>query len=393
MKDRIKVLRIIARLNVGGPAIHVLLLNAGLNKERFSSYLATGVVSEGEGDITDVAKKMGIEPFIIPELKREVRWNDDFSSFLKLYRLIKDIRPDIVHTHTAKAGALGRVAAILNRVPIKIHTFHGHIFHSYFDNLRTLFFMMVEKMLSLFTNRIVVISQSQLNDVKDRYKIAAGRKCVVVPLGLDLESFLKPDRNKGDIKRELSIDEDTMLVGIVGRLVEVKNHKLFLDAVKRIRLEAPDVKVKFLIVGDGKKRYELESYARELGIDDSVIFMGWRSDLESIYKNLDIVCLTSLNEGTPISLIEAMASGKAVVSTDVGGVRDVVADGESGFLSPTGDVERFSQNLLILLRNKDKRDRMGEIGRAFVSKRFSKERLIRDVEMLYEEELKKRSAR
>jgi len=392
MKDKIKILRIIARLNIGGPAIHVLLLNSGLNKERYSSYLVTGEVSKGESDMTNIAKKMGIVPFIIPELKREIKFNNDFSAFLKLFRLMRKLKPDIVHTHTAKAGTLGRIAAIISKVPIRIHTFHGHVFHGYFGKIKTYLFIMIEKILAKFTNKIVVISQNQLKEIRDTYRIAPDKRYSVISLGLDLRPFLNQER-KEDIKSTLSIEKDTLLVGLIGRLVKVKNHKMFLDVAKRAIGKVPNIKVKFLIIGDGLLRNELERYARHLGIWDSVIFIGWRTDLESIYKNLDIICLTSLNEGTPISLIEAMASGKAVVATDVGGVRDVVVNDEVGLLSPSGDVEKFSSNILALLRNKDKRQHMGQKAKASVSERFSKERLINDVERLYEEELTKRSIR
>ncbi|MBL7068752.1 MAG: glycosyltransferase family 4 protein [Candidatus Omnitrophica bacterium] len=385
---KIKVLRVIARLNTGGPATHVILLNSGLDKKRFTSYLAAGSVSRGERDMTPDAKKVGIKPFIIPELKREISLKDDLAAFFKIYRLMRRLKPDIVHTHTAKAGALGRVAAMLINAPIKIHTFHGHIFHSYFGRLKSKIFLGIERILAHFTTRIVVISEKQLSEIRDRYKIAPEGKYSVIPLGLNLEQFLTPS-GKRDLRKELSIDEDTLLVGIVGRLVRVKNHKMFLEAAERIKIKYPHIKVKFLIVGDGPLRGELERYTKKLGMEDSVIFIGWRANLSALYESLDIACLTSLNEGTPISLIEAMASGKAVLSTDVGGVRDVITHNESGLLSPSGDVEGFSRNLSELLQDKKERQGIGENARAFVTRRFSKERLIRDTEVLYDQELKK----
>jgi glycosyltransferase involved in cell wall biosynthesis len=403
MEDRghkkIKVLRIKSRLTVGGPDIHVLLLNTGLNKERFESYLAVGTVEAGEPDMTHLANELGINLFVIPELKRDINLWRDSIALIKLYRLMGKIKPDIVHTHTAKAGTLGRLAAILSGVPIKIHTYHGHIFHSYFGRFRTRFFIFIERLLSRFADRIIVISKNQLKDVKDVYKIAPKERCPLIPLGLDLEPFLKEavredaaSSDLGGFKKRSSISGGTLLVGIIGRLVDVKNHKMFLDVLRQLKLKAPDIDVKFLIVGGGGLRDSLESYARMLNIENSVIFKGClpeltggRSELVSIYKDLDVVALTSLNEGTPISLIEAMASGKAVISTDVGGVRDVVSQNETGFLSPAGDVGQFSSNLLQLLQDKDRRVEMGLKGRRFVAERFSKERLFRDIELLYEE--------
>ena len=388
-EDRIKVLRVIARLNIGGPAIHVILLTSGLNKERFASQLVTGTVSEGEGDIAYTARGSGIEPFIIPELKRDLKLNNDITAFLKLYRLMRKLKPDIVHTHTAKAGALGRLAAIMNKVPIRIHTFHGHVFHSYFGRFRTRIFITIEKILAKFTDRIVVISQNQLKDVRDTYRIARGDKFSVIPLGLNLGPFMSPQKKDG-IRKRLLIDEETLLVGIVGRLTEVKNHRMFLKAAERVRQLAPGIKVRFLIVGDGKLKQSLEAYANELGLKDFVIFAGWTGNIETVYKDLDVICLTSLNEGTPISLIEAMASGKAVIATDVGGVRDVVIDNETGLLSPSGDTEGFARNLLSLLADADRRKNIGEKARASVYEKFSGERLLKDMESLYEEELAKR---
>ncbi|MFH1753523.1 MAG: glycosyltransferase [Candidatus Omnitrophota bacterium] len=387
-KKRIKVLRIKSRLTIGGPDIHVLLLNSGLDKESFESYLAVGATDSGEPDMTHVANELGINLFVIPELKRKIDLKNDIIALVKLCRLMRRIRPDIVHTHTAKAGTLGRIAAIITGVPIKVHTYHGHIFHSYFSRSATRLFIFIERLLARFTDRIVVISKNQLRDVKDVYRIAPAEKCPLIPLGLDLEPFLDETRRGGGLLGP----EGLLRVGIVGRLVDVKNHKMFLDALKWIKDREPGMKVEFLVVGGGGLMEGLESYARELGVEDSVVFKGFlpelagdRGELASIYKGLDVVALTSLNEGTPISLIEAMASAKAVVSTDVGGVRDVVVQDETGLLSPSSDIDGFTSNLITLLKDRDRRDEMGRKGRAFVRERFSKERLFKDIEALYRE--------
>jgi len=386
---RIKVLRIIARLNTGGPATHAILLNSGLDETRFKSHLVTGTVSGNERDMIEDARREGVEPVVIPELKREISLINDLRAFIKLYWIIRRLKPDIVHTHTAKAGTLCRLAARLNNVPVKIHTFHGHVFHSYFGRLKTALFLGIEKKLAKLTDRIVVISPEQLKEIKDKYKVGREGKHHLIPLGLNLEPFLKPGR-KADLRQELSLGRSTLLVGIIGRLVSIKNHRMFLEAAKMAKVAWPGIKVKFLIVGDGSLRGELESYARKLGIDRSVVFTGWRTDLSAVYEALDIVCITSLNEGTPISLIEAMASGKAVISTDVGGVRDIVTHNETGLLSPSEDAAAYSKNLLELLSDEDKRARMGREGRKFVSRKYSKGRLISDMELLYRNELNRK---
>lgn len=388
-KNKLKILRIKARLTIGGPDIHVLLLNSGLDRSRFESYLAVGTAIEDEPDMTHLAYKMGINTIVIPELKKKISIKNDIIALIKLYKIMRKIKPDIVHTHTAKAGTLGRIAAVLSGVPIKIHTYHGHVFHSYFNRLKTSFFISIERLLARFTDKIITISRRQLEDVETVYKIAPADKCALIPLGLELEPFLSLGGKEAG--------KSTLSVGTVGRLVDVKNHSMFLDVVKKIKTEAPEINVRFVIVGGGILKDRLTSYAKELGIDDSVVFTGYlselvgpRAELISIYRDLDIVVLTSLNEGTPISLIEGMASGKAVVSTDVGGVRDVVTHGESGLLSPCGDVDGFCRNLLSLLQDKDRRTKIGENGRSFVSKRFSKERLIKDIETLYLDEADKK---
>jgi len=392
-KNKAKILRIKTRLTIGGPDTHVFILNSGIDRSRFSSYLITGTVSEGEYDATNIARKMGIKPIVvIPELRRDTSARNDISAFFKLCGIIKRLKPDIVHTHTAKAGTLGRMAAILNRVPVRLHTFHGHVFHSYFGKAKTRAIIMIERFLARFTSRIIVISQSQLKDVKDIYRIAGPDKISLIPLGLDLKPFLD-NKSEGDLRKEMSVSSDTLLVAMVGRLVEVKNHKLFLDAVRIVKEKSPRINVKYVVVGDGALRRELESYAQEIDVADRVIFLGWRRDLDTIYKSADLVCLTSLNEGTPISLIEAMAAGKAVIGTDVGGVRDVVSHGASGLLSPSKDAVAFSRNLTELLLNKEKRDEMGRFGREHVAEKYSKERLISDVEKLYDTELERARAK
>ncbi len=383
-KERIKVMRIIARLTLGGPAIQVLLLNSELSREKYTSALVAGTVSEGEYDIRHLAREKGIRPIMIPELSREIKIFSDIAAVFKLYRLIKNLKPDIVHTHTAKAGTLGRIAALLNHVPIKIHTFHGHVFHSYFGSFGSRIVISIERLLARFTDRILVISEKQLCDVRDKYRIAKDEKIKIVPLGLDLSPFL--DLENADapgFRDKLTIDSETLLVGIVGRLVEIKNHKMFLDVVKRVKEKAPDVKAVFLIMGDGHLRRDLESYAEKLGVSGSVIFMGWQTDLVNAYKDLDMVALTSLNEGTPISLIEAMASAKAVISTDVGGVSDLVCHQETGILSPSNDADAFADRMIELLRDKAKRDMMSERARGSVRVRFAKERLLKDIDDLY----------
>ena len=379
----IKIVRIIARLNIGGPAINVVLLSEGLKDDGFETTLITGRVEESEGDMSYFALEKGINPVIVNELARSISPIKDIKALCKIYRIIRKEQPDIVHTHTAKAGVVGRMAAILAGVPVKVHTFHGHVFEGYFSSLATKVFIAIERFLGRFTDKVVAVSNSVENDVSMRYNIVSKDKVAVIQLGFELEKFFEADKNKGRLRQELGLGSDVLLIGIVGRLVPVKNHKMFLDVVKK-------VPAKFIIVGDGELRQELENYAAELGIRDKVVFLGWRRDLENIYVDLDVVCLTSLNEGTPVSLIEAMASARPVLATDVGGVRDIVKNNENGLLVQSNDVDGFNKALLSMLEDREKRLEMGRYGRKFVNENFRKERLIKDTENLYNSLLKEK---
>lgn len=390
--ERVKILRIITRMNIGGPAIHAVLLSAGLDSERFSSLLVTGVVGRGEGDMSYLATENGIEPLVISELQREPNIVKDIVSFYKLYRFIKKEKPDIAHTHTAKAGAIGRLAAKLSGVPVIIHTFHGHTFHSYFSPFKTKIFLLIEKTLTRITDKIVVIGKRQSEEIKRYLYLNRDDKLALIPLGFDLSRFLKSDEEeeKDKLREELNIPVEAMVIGIIGRLTAVKNHRMFLETAREIKKKNADKMIKFVIVGNGELKEELMALSDKLGIKDDAVFTDWRKDMNLVYRALDIVVLTSLNEGTPVSLIEGLASAKAVVATDVGGVHDVVENGKSGFVVPMNDVEAFSEAVSILMNDGEKRKRFGLYGRDFVKDRYSKDKLIDAIENLYCKELQKK---
>ena len=391
---KIKVVRIITRMNTGGPAIHVSLLSGGLDKNVFSSTLITGRVSKGERDMTYLAKEFGVEPLIIPELHRELDIINDIISFFKLYKFIKKEKPDIVHTHSSKVGVIGRIAARLLGVPVVIHTIHGHVFHSYFSKPKTKIVVLIESLLAKITDRIVAISETLKKELKEYLGLKDDSKLALIPLGFNLEEFLKNDKDdKGDeLRRELGIDKEAVIVGAVGRLAAIKNRKMFLYAAKEIKKRNPGKDIKFLIVGDGELKKELMDLRDRLGIREDVIFAGWKKykNMDLVYKAMDIVTLTSLNEGTTVSAIEALAGTRPVVTTDAGGLKDVVEDNKSGFVVPLNDVEAFSKAVSILINDKAKRDEFGLYGRDFVKERYCKERLIKDIENLYSRELRKK---
>lgn len=380
-----KVIRIITRLNIGGPAIHTLILSGSLNKDEYKDILICGKPAKSEGDMSYLAERYNVKPLIIPELGREISFFNDVKSLISIYRIIKREKPDIVHTHTAKAGALGRLAAFAAGVPVRVHTFHGHIFDGYFSPTIAKIFLLIERFLARFTDRIVTVSETVKYDIVDQLKVAKNKKSAVIPLGLDLDGFLQCEKLRGNFRKKLNLGDDVLLVGIVGRLVPIKNHKMFLEAAGSILKRKPAMNVKFLVIGDGEYGTFLRSCAKDAGIEEHVIFTGWIRDLAEAYADLDVVALTSLNEGTPVSLIEAMASSRAVVSADAGGVKDLVRPNENGLLSKINDVEGFSDNLFSLLLDKDARVRMGTCGRESVKAKYGKERLVRDIENLYEE--------
>ena len=401
----IRILRIIARLNIGGPAIQAISLSDHLSRDGYKTLLVSGKVAPHEGDMSYFAEERGVQPVILPNMGREITPLGDVKSLIDLRRIIKQFKPHIIHTHTAKAGTLGRLAGIsfnfIRRSHVRIrmvHTFHGHIFHSYFGSLRTRLFIQIEKFLSRFTDRIIVISPLQQHDICLRYGIAPPEKVRIIPLGFDLSDFEGGDDHRKEVRERYMPQEgqSVSLVGIIGRLTDVKNHRVLLEAAKCLKAMGKSECFKFLVVGDGELRQDLITYAKELGVQNAVIFAGWQKDMPSIYDALDIIALTSLNEGTPVSLIEAMAKARPVVATDVGGVRDLmgVIDEESkdsyklaqhGILVPSGDGEGLARALAFLHENREASYEMAKRGREFVRHRYSQERLVKDIKSLYRE--------
>jgi glycosyltransferase involved in cell wall biosynthesis len=380
MREKAKVFRIITRLSVGGSSIHTILLTAHLNKETFHSLLLKGSEGKDEGDLQDLLDRKQVDPVVLPQLKREISPKNDLMTFWKLYRWMCREKPDIVHTHSAKAGTLGRLAAKLAGVPVIIHTFHGHLFRGYFGSLKTRLVILTERLLSLISSKIIAVTQSQKEELF-RYKIAPWGKLVSIPLGLELDFLQKVEADKGKLRTELGLAANCPLIGSIARLVPVKGHSYLLRAAKKVIAAVPESR--FLIVGDGMLRGELENQARSLGIEDNVIFCGFRRDLSKIYADLDVVVLTSLNEGLPVAVIEAMASQKPVVAYDVGGVKDLIESGVNGISLPFGEIDKLSESIVYLLRNPEERERLGHKGRHKVYPRLHYSRLVQDIEKLY----------
>ena len=410
-----KIVRVIARLNVGGPAKHVVWLTQGLTAPQFNSLLIAGTVPPGEEDMSYFAAESGVAPLFLPQMSREISLKDAVTVW-KLYRLFRREQPDIIHTHTAKAGTVGRLAGILYRWltprtllgsprPCRfVHTYHGHIFHSYYGPVKTRLFLTIEKMLArLVTDRIVVISEQQRREINEEFAVGRASQFAVVPLGLDLGVYAEWQERRETFRKELNADENDILVGIVGRLTEIKNHELFLQAAALFKqdLSGPSRRrVRFVVIGDGQLRQQLEQQAKTNGLADEVSFVGNRRDPENFYPALDIVALTSRNEGTPLTLIEAMANARPVVSTAVGGVVDLLGqplsasnDGafvvcERGVRVQPNNARAFAAALAQLIGDESLRREIGERSLQFVLAHYSKERLLADIKSLYGELLR-----
>ena len=385
-ETRLKVLRVIARLNVGGPARQVALLSTGLQRNGYDTTVVYGDVEPSEGSFEHLLDP-SVRSLKLPDLGRRVRPLSDVRAFAQLVRAVFRERPDVIHTHTAKAGALGRAAAGLYnatrgraRRAVVVHTFHGHVLEGYFRPAANVAIRTAERALGTLTDRIVAVAPGQRDDLVGRYHIAPASKVDVVRLGLDLSRLLTVDDASPDLRRELLIDPTALVVGYVGRLVPIKSVDTLLRAFARLSF---DPSPRLVIVGEGPERAALESLAADLGIAARVRFAGWRQDLEAVYRTFDITVVSSRNEGTPVALIEAMAAGRAVVAANVGGVPDVVTDESVGLLVEPGSVAALSGALEALGRDPAARRRLGAAARRSVAERYSVDRLIADLDHLY----------
>jgi glycosyltransferase involved in cell wall biosynthesis len=394
----VKILRIIARLNVGGPARHVALLNAGLDARGHDTLLVHGELDNGEASFEQFARDRRLRMVKIGALGRRVSPASDLTAFTALRQLIRDEQPDVIHTHTAKAGTLGRLAALAcnamrprSRRPLVVHTFHGHVFEGYFSTAANHAIRTIERSLARVTDTIVTISPRQRTDIVERFRIAPAAKTVVVPLGLDLDPLIElPPEAKG-MRDALGMAVDEVVVGYAGRMVPVKDLETLLRAFARAVEMSP--KLRLLLAGDGPERPRLESLAQELGIAGRARFIGWVADLPAFYSALDLFALSSINEGTPVAAIEAMAAARPVVATSVGGVPDVIEHGVSGSLVPAQSIEAFAAALAHMAADPALRQTFGAAARRAARNRYSDRRLVDDLERLYSEGLRARRGR
>ena len=362
--------------------------------DTYETMLIGGDKEENEASSSHILSDLGITPVIVPEMQREISLGVDMAAYRAIERIIDDFKPDIVHTHASKPGAIGRLAAHNRKVPVIVHTFHGHYFHSYFNKLKTNMFKQIERSLAKRTSKIIAISDIQKHELSFEHRIAPPEKFEVIPLGFDLDRFRTDTQSKRlDFRKEFDIQPDEVAIGIIGRLVDVKDHRYFLRLARHV-LDNTTKTVRFFIVGDGEMRQDLEAFCRELSIqfnafpdylpkEAPLTFCSWRNDIDKINAGLDIVVLTSKNEGTPVSLIEAQASGTPVVSTNVGGVENVVEHGVTGLLADRADESKMASNLMSLVENKALRIQMRDNGWPHVGERFHYNRLTSKMDALY----------
>lgn len=358
-------------MNVGGPALQVSTLMRGLDSALFDHRLYAGFVGPDEADYVD-QRAPDVQVCRVPALGRAVRPTDDLRALSELTAAMRRFRPHIVHTHTAKAGALGRTAAVLARVPVRVHTFHGHLLQGYFSPAKTRLVVQAERSLASFTDRLVAVGRSVRDDL-----LAAGigrpDQYAVVPPGT--RPAASPGRSEA--RKQLGIPEDSLVVAYVGRVTRIKRPDRFLSVVREVRRAVPTAQ--FLVCGDGDLCGDLEAAA---DARDSLHLLGWRADVETVYAAADLVLLTSDNEGMPVSLIEAGMAGVPAVATNVGSVAEVVRDGQTGLLARP-DAGALTRHTVRILRDGRLRRRMGEQARAWTSQQFGAERLVQDTHDLY----------
>ena len=383
-EEPVRVLRVIARLNMGGPALHVAYLTAGLRERGYETTLVAGTLARGEDSMAFVADELGVRVERLGALQREIAPVRDVLAVLRLARVIRRVRPHILHTHTAKAGAVGRLAAVIAgdaRPPIVVHTFHGHVLRGYFGSFRSRAFALLERLLARTTTCLVAVSP-QVRDDLVRLGVAPREKFAVVRLGIELADRVDgAAADRPGTRKMLGIPPDAFTVGWIGRMTGVKRTDDVLHAFRALRERG--IRAKLCLVGDGPDRNAVERRAHDLGLMRDTLFLGYQQDVAQYYAAFDAFVLPSGNEGTPVTTIEALAAARPVVATRVGGVPDVVRDGEDGFLVDPGDVGMLADRLATLAQDEGLRERMGEAGRSRVVPRYAVRRLVDDVDRLY----------
>lgn len=384
-----RVLRIINRFNLGGITYNVSYLSKFLPAE-FETFLVGGPEEKNEESSLYIPQSIGLSPVLIVELRRSLNPLNDYLAYRKIRRIIREFKPDIVHTHASKAGAIGRLAAIHAKVPVIVHTFHGHVFHGYFNRLVTTFFKGIERYLASRSTAIIAISAIQREELCLKHRVASLEQTHVIPLGFDLHRFTQQQQEKRTSFREkYQVNDGEIAIGIIGRLAPIKNHGLFINSIKHLKNSTKKV-FKAFIIGDGDTKASLIQECEIQGLtwnedgsgSPDIVFTSWIREVDVALAGLDLVCLTSLNEGTPVSLIEAQAASRFVVTTNVGGIKDILHP-DCGLLSESGDQDAFNQNLLYAVNHFELVNKQASAASRNIVEQFGYQRLCRDMASLY----------
>jgi glycosyltransferase involved in cell wall biosynthesis len=378
------IVHVIARLNVGGAALHVLQLAHEQQARGHEVVVVAGTLASGEESMEYAAEGLGVRVLKLPALQRELSPRADAVAIARLRSLIRHRRPDILHTHTAKAGATGRIAALLAgdaRPAVLVHTYHGHVLSGYFSGPREQLFRGIERLLARRTDTLVAVSEEVRDDLV-RFGVARPGRFAVVPYGFALPEWGQADTDaRSTIRRQLGLSDETFAIGWAGRLTAIKRPSDLIRTLRKVVDEGIDAVL--VIVGDGELRLETEALSHELGVSDRTRFVGFQRDIRGWYAAVDASLLTSANEGTPVVAIESLAAERPVVATAAGGTATVVVEGESGYLLPIGDTDGLAQRLAELARDPELRARLGAKGAADVRSRFATGRMADELEAVY----------
>ena len=379
-----RIVHVIARLNVGGAALHVLQLAREQTRRGHDVVVVAGTLAAGEASMEYLADELGVDVLPLPALQRELSIRADGAAIRELRTIFRRFRPDVVHTHTAKAGATGRIAALLAgraRPKVLVHSYHGHVLSGYFSPVRERVFRLIERLLARPTSALVAVSEEVRNDLAD-YGVAPRARFVVVPYGFDSPDWSEADDEaRARIRGELGLSEDDFVIGWAGRLTPIKRP---LDLIRTLRgVVDAGIDATLVVVGDGVDRAETEACAHELGLADRTRFVGFHRNVREWYATFDLFLMTSLNEGTPVVAIEALGAHRPVVATAAGGTATVVRDGESGYVVPVGDVTGLADRVVRLARDPELRARFGATGAADIRARFATSRMTDEIEAIY----------
>lgn len=394
---KIKILRILNRFCVGGPVYNAAYLTKYLNLDLYESLLIGGKPEKHEQSADYILNDLKVSFRQLKFMRRAISPLFDLISLIQIIIIIYKYKPNIIHTHAAKSGLLGRLASLFYYKKIKVvHTYHGNVFEGYFSNFKNRILLFIERFLATKSTKIIVISKLQGEDIFYKYKICEKEKIEIVPLGFDLKRFTENTNSKREkLRKEFNVNSGTVLITIVGRVVPIKNHQLFIDVINYCKNKSTR-NIKALVVGDGSEIEKIIDYVinnklsysyKDLNKECDVLFTSWRSDIDSVLAASDIVCLTSLNEGTPVSIIESMASETASISTNVGGVSDIIENNISGIVC-SKEVKDYGENLLKIIEDDDLRLKLAKNGKSISLENYNYNRLVSNMESIYQKIIK-----